>query len=164
MNDFLKTLFQQHMERQKQHSEGIAQRDQMAEDSLQDLRQIRKQQETQRLRSRTEREREKIEQSKEYRLVMLEAENKKLREALERAEGLAKSKILESQGLIATIRHLHKAWNEPGAIEEFRDKEAVKALMNTIDAQTKANPENIAKAEELVEKRVHPNKKPQSPR
>ena len=47
------------------------------------------------------------EESLTYKAAKLEAENEILKQALARAEGLARTKLLECKGLTDTILHLH---------------------------------------------------------
>lgn len=87
-------------------------------------------------------------------------ENEVLKEALARAEGLARTSYLQSEGLFKTIAHLRKAWGTEEGRSTMADGNKLGALVDKFIDDANVDPGLIEKAEALIDENVRPNGKP----
>ncbi len=88
----------------------------------------------------------------------LAKENHELKQQLTRSRALNKLTMIQSKGLLDTIKHLKKNW-DPSDASESSYKEKMAPLVDKNIEKVKSNPEVVKKIEEDIENEVNPKRR-----
>ena len=115
------------------HNQAIADNGRRLEQQNNDSKKIRRAAGTENLiatlRGMEEERQQQMDANIRFQNETLKIENKKLAEALDRAEEFARHKFLECKGLRATISHLSEVWDTPEAGQIFGNNQKIGELM-----------------------------------